>query len=117
MRSCSEAVVEPGKSRREFIQRFGNCVLLQVREIACVGLARRFGDWLSGEVLERVTVINAAEIAEATIKTTARIESMRSFFLFDEVVVVVDLVRGAVERREEPPGSEGPSLSKSMVRN
>lgn len=28
---------------------------------------------------------------------------------------MVDFVRGAVERREEPPGSDGPSLSKSIV--
>lgn len=42
-RSCSEAVVEPGKSRRELMQRVGKRVLLQVREIAWVGLARRFG--------------------------------------------------------------------------
>lgn len=36
-RSCSVAVVEPGKSRREFMHRVGKRVLLQVREIACNG--------------------------------------------------------------------------------
>lgn len=72
---------------------------------------------LLAEARERVTVIRAAETAEATIKTVASVESMMIFFLLteDEESVVVDLVRGAVERREEPPGSEGPSLSKSIV--
>jgi hypothetical protein len=28
---------------------------------------------------------------------------------------VVEFVRGAVERRDEPPESDGPSLSKSIV--
>lgn len=68
------------------------------------------------EARERTTVMSAAEIAEAMIKTAARIESMMSFFLFFWVgLSVVDFVRGAVERREEPPGSDGPSLSKSIV--
>lgn len=34
------------------------------------------------EARERTTVMSAAEIAEAMIKTAARIESMMSFFLF-----------------------------------
>jgi len=62
-------------------------------------------------------VISAAEIAEAMIKTAARMDSMMSFLLlFGEEFDVVEGVRGAVERREEPPGSDGPSLPKSIVK-
>lgn len=58
----------------------------------------------------------AAEMAEATIRTAARTVSMMSFLLlFPWEELEVGLVRGAVERREEPPGSEGPNLSMSIV--
>jgi hypothetical protein len=60
-------------------------------------------------------VISAAEMAEAMIKAAARIEIMMSFLFFWDEFDVVEFVRGAVERRDEPPGSDGPSLSKSIV--
>jgi len=60
-------------------------------------------------------VTRTAVMAAATIKTVARIERMMSFLL----VVAEDeeggsLVRGVVERREEPPGSLGPNLPYSI---
>ncbi|CAL0311001.1 unnamed protein product [Lupinus luteus] len=64
------------------MHRVGNSVLLQVLEIASVGLSRRS----SGEATKE-----------------------------EEEELVVDLVRGVVERREEPPGSEGPNLPNSIV--
>lgn len=72
---------------------------------------------LLDEARDRTTVISVAEMAEAMIKTTARIDSMMSFLLvFGEEFDVVEGVRGAVERREEPPGSDGPSLPKSIAK-
>lgn len=69
------------------------------------------------EARDRTTVISAAEMAEAMIKTAARMDSMMSFLLLlGEEFDVVEGVRGAVDRREEPPGSDGPSLSKSIMK-
>lgn len=56
-----------------------------------------------------------AEMAAATIKTAARIETMMSFLLLvAEDEEMGSLVRGVVERREEPPGSAGPNLPYSI---
>lgn len=69
------------------------------------------------EARDRTTVISAAEMAEAMSKAAARMDSMMSFLLFfGEEFDVVEGVKGAVDRREEPPGSDGPSLSKSIVK-
>jgi len=54
-------------------------------------------------------------MAAATIKAVARRESMMSFLLVvAEDEEGVGLVRGVVERREEPPGSAGPNLPYSI---
>lgn len=83
--------------------------------LTCVGLWARWGPFWLLVARERTTVTRAAEMAAATIKTAARRESMMSFFLLlaDEEEEV-GLVRGTVERREEPPGSEGPNFPYSI---
>lgn len=116
--SSSDAVVEPGNSRSELTQSWGNWVLLQAREIAWVGFPRILGPfWTKARFRPPITI--TAEMAEATIKTMARTDNKMSFFLLEAVADNAEdfglEMMGASERLDEPPGSEGPILPNSIL--
>ncbi|KAM1648699.1 hypothetical protein ACFX1Q_010690 [Malus domestica] len=78
-RFCSDATLEPGKSRRESTQRERKRVY--AFEMACVCLQRRMDEAAGFEALDFQTMSTTAETVEARMSATARRNIRMSLFL------------------------------------